>query len=55
MGQIKRQSQAEFGGCKSCRHWRDRSGEDLFSHCMLFDAQLAKTELPRLCYAHLQR
>lgn len=55
MGQIKRQKQAEFGGCKTCRHWRDRSGEDLFSHCMLFDAQLAKTELPKLCYAHLQR
>ena len=55
MGQVKRQKQAEFGGCKSCRHWRDRSGEDVFSHCMFFDAQLAKTELGKLCYAHVLR
>ncbi|MEO6610509.1 MAG: MarR family transcriptional regulator [Aestuariivirga sp.] len=54
-GQIKRQQQSEFGGCLDCRHWRDRSGEDQFSHCMLFDAQLAKDELAKLCLYHLQR
>lgn len=54
-GQINSGKQSEFGGCRDCRHWRDRSGEDLFSRCMLFDADLAKNELSKLCLYHLQR
>lgn len=55
MGQIKRQKQSEFGGCRSCRHWRDRSGEDVLSLCMYFNAKMAKSELGKLCQYHLQR
>ena len=54
-GQINSGKQSEFGGCRDCRHWRDRSGEDLFSRCMLFDADLAKNELSKLCLYHLPR
>jgi DNA-binding MarR family transcriptional regulator len=54
-GETQRLKQGEFGGCRDCRHWRDRSGEDLFSHCMFFDAQLTKDDLGKLCQHHLQR
>ena len=55
IGEIRRQKQNEFGGCRSCRHWRDRSGEDVSSHCMLLNHKLDKDDLPKLCQHHLQR
>ncbi len=54
-GQISRQKQIDFGGCKSCRHWRDRSGEDALSRCMYFNVQMSKEDLGKLCQQHLQR
>jgi DNA-binding MarR family transcriptional regulator len=53
--QVKAQNEVEFGGCATCRHWRDRSGEDLNSHCMLLKVELAKDDLAKLCQHHLRR
>ena len=55
LGEIQRHKQNEFGGCKNCRHWRDRSGEDVLSLCMYFNQKITKPELSQLCFYHLQR
>ncbi len=55
IGQIRRLKQSEFGSCTTCRHWRDRSGEDVNSYCMLLNVPLEKQELAKLCQHHLQR
>ena len=54
-GQIRRLKESEFGNCITCRHWRDRSGEDVESYCMLLNVHLQKQETRQLCQFHLQR